>query len=284
MDLVAVAPERAAVDDAEIRTIISSDPRAHSRIVVIGDQLIVFRDVGIDGPRCIAADDTSPDDRCPVFIDDVNPFRHWRHIHIPGTEGHVSSRPAHPQVGDCFIRQLCPGHISGRARELLAPEWQRFDPRVDSDLIAPPRFRWTPEGIRRVQSPIEPVDIETFRKTSALLATALEQRSQPVGVTALYRYYDEADGLLYIGISKTLATREGNHIKASTWMEFAMRSTIMRFPNRKGAEDAERLAIKAELPLFNVQHNDTPEARMRLVEYLCERKRLDLLAPAVSRG
>lgn len=67
-------------------------------------------------------------------------------------------------------------------------------------------------------------------------------------------------------------------------MEFAARSTVERFPSRRIALTTEEAAIKAEHPIFNHQHNDTPEARRRLVEYLIQRDRLDLLTPAVSRG
>lgn len=104
------------------------------------------------------------------------------------------------------------------------------------------------------------------------------------GTTALYRYYDAYDLLLYVGISDRLYTRTGKHIQRSSWMDFAARSTIERFPSREEALTAEEAAIKAERPLFNHQHNASPEAQKRLIEYLVSHGRLDLLAPAVSRG
>jgi hypothetical protein len=67
-------------------------------------------------------------------------------------------------------------------------------------------------------------------------------------------------------------------------MEFVARSSVERHPSRSAALAAETAAIKAEHPLFNFQHNNTPEARQRLIEYLIKHERLDLLAPAVSRG
>ncbi|MER7331763.1 MULTISPECIES: GIY-YIG nuclease family protein [unclassified Micromonospora] len=103
-------------------------------------------------------------------------------------------------------------------------------------------------------------------------------------LTALYFWYDTDDVLLYIGITGDLATRQTAHAKRSTWAEFADHSTVQRLPTRLHALDAEREAIKAERPLFNVTHNDTPEARARLVAYLIEHGRADLLVPAVSRG
>jgi predicted GIY-YIG superfamily endonuclease len=102
--------------------------------------------------------------------------------------------------------------------------------------------------------------------------------------TALYHWWDDVDVLLYIGIADRIGKRTQDHAKGSSWMEFAARSTVERFPSRSGALAAEEAAIKAERPVFNKQHNDTPEARRRQVEYLIEHDRLDLLAPAVSRG
>jgi hypothetical protein len=110
-------------------------------------------------------------------------------------------------------------------------------------------------------------------------AAAAESRE-----TALYRWFDEMDLLLYVGVAGELGGRTKGHVKGSSWMEFAVRSAIERHPTRSAALAAETAAIKAEHPLFNFQHNNTPEARRRLIEYLIEHDRLDLLAPAVSRG
>ena len=107
----------------------------------------------------------------------------------------------------------------------------------------------------------------------------------PAQQTALYRWRDGSDLLLYIGISDDFTGRASSHYcKGSPWMEFAETATIERHPTRAVALDAEEAAIKAERPLFNKQHNDTPEARRRVVEYLIEHDRLDLLTPVVSRG
>lgn len=108
---------------------------------------------------------------------------------------------------------------------------------------------------------------------------------RPMPQMALYRWRDECDLLLYIGISDDFTGRSSSHYsKGSIWMEFAVTATIERYPTRAAALDAEEAAIKAEHPIFNKQHNDTPEARQRQVGYLIEHDRLDLLAPAASRG
>lgn len=102
--------------------------------------------------------------------------------------------------------------------------------------------------------------------------------------TALYRWYDGTGLLLYVGISDALADRMKGHIRASSWMDFAATSTIERHPTRALALAAEESAIKTERPVFNHQHNSSPEAQQRLVEYLVKHNRIDLLAPAISRG
>lgn len=111
----------------------------------------------------------------------------------------------------------------------------------------------------------------------------VRDRSPKVPGVALYRWYDIDDALLYVGISSELPVRVNAHFKRSTWMEFAVRSSVARYETREEAEAAEEAAIKAEHPLFNQTHNNTPESRERLVEYLVMRGRTDLLAPAVSR-
>jgi predicted GIY-YIG superfamily endonuclease len=89
--------------------------------------------------------------------------------------------------------------------------------------------------------------------------------------TALYRYFDEDDRLLYIGITGDLAIRETGHIRASAWMMLTARSAVTRYGSWDEAADAERAAILAERPLFNRKHNDTPQAAERLEAYLAER-------------
>jgi predicted GIY-YIG superfamily endonuclease len=125
---------------------------------------------------------------------------------------------------------------------------------------------------------------EAIQREVAILFSDPNPGPTPLPRTALYRWYDSDDRLLYVGISSSLASRQANHFKGSTWASFAHRSTVTWFDLRADAERAERGAIVEESPLFNHVHNDTPEARQRLVAYLVEKNRLDLLAPAVSRG
>lgn len=109
-----------------------------------------------------------------------------------------------------------------------------------------------------------------------------------VSQNALYRYFDAADRLLYIGKSGNVAARNSGHIKRSEWIQFAVRSAFERFPTPEELVKAEREAIEAEGPVFNIQYNDTPKARNRLRAYLEEAGRPDLipkrLRPVVNTG
>jgi AcrR family transcriptional regulator len=104
------------------------------------------------------------------------------------------------------------------------------------------------------------------------------------GPTALYRYFDDKDRLLYIGITGHLSGRERGHVKSSLWMQFVARSTVKRHPGRIAALEAEREAIRTERPLFNRQYNDTPAARERVKAYLKEIGRIDLYDPQRYSG
>jgi hypothetical protein len=99
------------------------------------------------------------------------------------------------------------------------------------------------------------------------------------GSTALYRYFDERDRLLYVGITDNLANRENGHVRSSLWMQLVASSTVKRYPEREHALVAEQKAIKTERPLFNRQDNNTADARERVKAYLKEIGRIDLYDP-----
>jgi hypothetical protein len=69
--------------------------------------------------------------------------------------------------------------------------------------------------------------------------------------TELYRHYDDAGNLLYIGISLSTAHRLGQHRLTSKWSHRVATITIERFATRDEALAAELRAIQTESPLFN---------------------------------
>jgi len=72
--------------------------------------------------------------------------------------------------------------------------------------------------------------------------------------TAVYRLYDAADVLLYIGVAKNFGLRWAQHASAKPWWPEVQRQTVNWYPDRPAAEAAEKEAIRAESPRHNVIH------------------------------
>lgn len=73
--------------------------------------------------------------------------------------------------------------------------------------------------------------------------------------TALYRHFDAAGQLLYVGISMCVFTRSRTHHHSKPWFKSVCRIDIEWFPSRSHAEVAEYQAIKREHPLHNGTFN-----------------------------
>lgn len=94
----------------------------------------------------------------------------------------------------------------------------------------------------------------------------LEQRPH-----ALYRFYDARQQLLYVGITAALPTRLGNHDDQKPWWTEVVDIKVEHFPGRESVLAAEKAAIIAECPLYNVQHNRgaiTPTSAMPSVGFV----------------
>lgn len=70
---------------------------------------------------------------------------------------------------------------------------------------------------------------------------------------ALYRHYDSAGNLLYVGISLSFFRRLMEHRDGSGWFMDIARVDIQWFDSEMEAEEAERVAIMKEAPLHNRQ-------------------------------
>jgi predicted GIY-YIG superfamily endonuclease len=76
----------------------------------------------------------------------------------------------------------------------------------------------------------------------------------PAGRTALYRLYDSADALLYVGIAEDPKKRWSEHAADKPWWSNVAQRDVEWFSARELAEAAERVAITSEAPLHNVRH------------------------------
>jgi hypothetical protein len=76
-------------------------------------------------------------------------------------------------------------------------------------------------------------------------------------VAELYRHFDAANKLLYVGVSLSTLNRLGQHKDHSHWFTTIARVEVSRFPTRADALAAERLAIQVEAPAHNIRHART---------------------------
>ena len=91
------------------------------------------------------------------------------------------------------------------------------------------------------------------------------QESTRDGQTALYRFFDSSDALLYIGITVRLRTRFREHARANatSWWPQVSYHTVSWFPTKAEAKSAERDAIRKERPTHNVVHSTRQIAKGR---------------------
>lgn len=71
----------------------------------------------------------------------------------------------------------------------------------------------------------------------------------------LYRMYSADNRLLYVGITNNPTTRFASHQQDKWWWDTVELIRLENFGSRAELRQAERDAIKAELPLHNVTHN-----------------------------
>ena len=68
---------------------------------------------------------------------------------------------------------------------------------------------------------------------------------------ALYRLYDAEGALLYIGVTDAPAERMVRHAKTQPWWHTVARKTMVWYPARADADEAETEAIQSEHPKYN---------------------------------
>lgn len=73
----------------------------------------------------------------------------------------------------------------------------------------------------------------------------------------LYRFYNSAEDLLYIGITMDPPSRFRQHRDVKAWWTEVTNVRFEHFPSRAAVLAAECAAIEAEQPLFNVAHMTT---------------------------
>lgn len=118
-----------------------------------------------------------------------------------------------------------------------------------------------------------------------------------MSAVCLYRFYGEADRLLYVGISRDPLRRLSQHARDKELTRL-LRIDVEWLETRRLALIAERHAIKAEHPEWNVLHSEPPEMfgphiteaqrasiqNNKILDFLIERNaRLDALNAAAPK-
>jgi excinuclease UvrABC nuclease subunit len=84
--------------------------------------------------------------------------------------------------------------------------------------------------------------------------------------SAVYRIYNAANELIYIGMSYEPATRVNVQRREQKWGHEIARYEADWFPDRVASRDAEERLIKELQPRYNVTH--TPEHRVRSLQFM----------------
>lgn len=74
----------------------------------------------------------------------------------------------------------------------------------------------------------------------------------------LYRMYDRARELLYVGITFDAKARWKQHSEDKEWWTKVASVDLEHFTSRTAAERAEQKAIKKDRPMYNVTHQYRP--------------------------
>jgi hypothetical protein len=75
--------------------------------------------------------------------------------------------------------------------------------------------------------------------------------SAPIA-TSLYRFFDGGGSLLYVGITSRGEARFHEHARTQPWWPYVATCTVEHFADRPAAAAAELVAIRDELPMWNV--------------------------------
>jgi predicted GIY-YIG superfamily endonuclease len=92
---------------------------------------------------------------------------------------------------------------------------------------------------------------ELDAETDGKIIDYIDLRPDP---TFLYRYFDESETLLYVGMSKSYMTRFAQHKSDKKWIYDVKKITLEIFETRDYAHIKEIEAIEREKPLYNIAH------------------------------
>lgn len=96
----------------------------------------------------------------------------------------------------------------------------------------------------------------TFVTRTKRIAAAVEASAEEPSPHILYRLFTAHGALLYVGITDRGPQRWVEHARSKAWWHTVARFEIRRYPTREAVAAAEKAAIIAERPVWNLVHND----------------------------
>ena len=73
--------------------------------------------------------------------------------------------------------------------------------------------------------------------------------------TSLYRYYDDAGTMIYVGITSRGTVRNAEHAARMEWWPYVASQEVEHYSSRREASEREKGLIREFRPPFNKQHN-----------------------------
>lgn len=89
--------------------------------------------------------------------------------------------------------------------------------------------------------------------------------------TAVYRLYNEAGELIYVGVGFIPEERMRAHAREKPWWPLVKSWTITWHPDRQSARDAETAAIKAEHPIANIAGTPLNDTKTHIAREAAQR-------------
>lgn len=114
-----------------------------------------------------------------------------------------------------------------------------------------PQAELSPAMLRLIEALAEAAVLEDMGLAPVPSEEEFEARENFV-----YRYFDSAGCLLYVGVTCDPEKRHREH-RRKPWFRLAARKTVEAYPTRSQALAAETAAIRHEAPI----HNGTPKDR-----------------------
>ena len=94
--------------------------------------------------------------------------------------------------------------------------------------------------------------------------------------TALYRFFDQEERLLYVGVAFDPEARWKDHATFKPWWPLVARRVVEWHDSRTEALIAEAETIRAERPLHNIKGSDLPRVGARPQPAAPRAERLDM--------